>query len=70
MIDFPDSPVFGQVYRFNGRSWVFNGTGWMREPPSSTPYFAATPYIEFVVEPYFPADTVWYVGATHIEEPA
>jgi len=27
-IDFPSSPTTGQVYTYEGKSWVYNGTGW------------------------------------------
>jgi len=27
-IDFPTSPTTGQVYTYQGKSWVYNGTGW------------------------------------------
>jgi hypothetical protein len=27
-IDFPTSPTTGQVYTYEGRSWVYNGTAW------------------------------------------
>lgn len=27
-IDFPSSPTTGQVYTYQGKSWVYNGTGW------------------------------------------
>jgi hypothetical protein len=27
-IDFPFSPTTGQVYTYEGKSWVYNGTGW------------------------------------------
>jgi microcystin-dependent protein len=27
-IDFPNSPTTGQVYTYQGKSWVYNGTGW------------------------------------------
>lgn len=27
-IDFPNSPVEGQVYTYQGKSWIWNGTGW------------------------------------------
>jgi hypothetical protein len=27
-IDFPTSPATGQVYTYQGKSWVYNGTGW------------------------------------------
>ncbi len=29
-IDFPTSPTIGQIYTFNGRSWVWDGTAWER----------------------------------------
>ncbi len=29
-IDFPTSPVTGQSYTFNGRTWQWNGSGWER----------------------------------------
>ncbi len=31
MIDFPTSPVSGDTYTFNGRTWVWNGSGWERQ---------------------------------------
>ena len=31
MIDFPSSPVTGQVYTYNGRTWVWDDTGWQRQ---------------------------------------
>lgn len=31
MIDFPTSPVANQTYTFNGRTWVWNGSGWERQ---------------------------------------
>lgn len=31
MIDFPTSPVVNQTYTFNGRTWVWNGSGWERQ---------------------------------------
>ena len=27
-INFPTSPSIGQIYNFNGRSWIWNGLGW------------------------------------------
>jgi microcystin-dependent protein len=27
-IDFPNSPTTGQVYTYQGKSWIWNGTGW------------------------------------------
>jgi hypothetical protein len=27
-IDFPTSPTTGQIYTYQGKSWVYNGTGW------------------------------------------
>lgn len=27
-IDFPPSPTTGQTYTYQGRSWIWNGTGW------------------------------------------
>ena len=27
-INFPPSPSIGQIYNFNGRSWIWNGLGW------------------------------------------
>ena len=27
-IDFPTSPTTGQVYTYQGRSWIYNGTAW------------------------------------------
>lgn len=29
-IDWPPSPTVGQAYVFNGRAWVWTGTGWQR----------------------------------------
>ena len=31
MIDFPSSPVTGQVYTYSGRTWVWDETGWQRQ---------------------------------------
>ncbi|HQZ36627.1 MAG TPA: hypothetical protein PK020_19515 [Ilumatobacteraceae bacterium] len=31
MIDFPSSPVSGQVYTYSGRTWVWDETGWQRQ---------------------------------------
>ena len=31
MIDFPTSPVSGQVYTYSGRTWVWDETGWQRQ---------------------------------------
>lgn len=31
MIDFPTSPVTGQVYTYSGRTWVWDDTGWQRQ---------------------------------------
>jgi hypothetical protein len=27
-IDFPNSPTVGQVYTYQGKSWIWNGSGW------------------------------------------
>lgn len=29
-IDFPASPVAGDVYTYGGRMWTFDGSGWVR----------------------------------------
>lgn len=29
-IDWPPSPIVGQPYVFGGRTWQWNGSGWMR----------------------------------------
>jgi hypothetical protein len=29
-IDFPNSPTVGQVYTYQGQSWIWSGTGWDR----------------------------------------
>ncbi len=31
MIDFPTTPVQGDTYTFNGRTWLWNGAGWERQ---------------------------------------
>ena len=31
IIDFPTSPTLGQTYTYNGRTWVWDGTGWERQ---------------------------------------
>lgn len=31
MIDFPTTPVQGDTYTFNGRTWLWNGSGWERQ---------------------------------------
>lgn len=28
-LDFPTSPTLGQTYTFNGKTWQWNGTGWV-----------------------------------------
>jgi hypothetical protein len=40
-IDFPISPTTGQVYTYQGKSWIWNGTGWDVATPSFLPPFAA-----------------------------
>lgn len=30
IIDFPASPTTGDPYTFNGRTWTWNGSGWVR----------------------------------------
>ena len=31
MINFPGSPVVGDTYTYNTRTWVWNGSGWERQ---------------------------------------
>lgn len=31
MINFPSSPVVNDTYTYNGRTWVWNGSGWERQ---------------------------------------
>lgn len=31
MIDFPTSPVVGDTYTYNTRTWRWNGDGWERQ---------------------------------------
>jgi microcystin-dependent protein len=38
-IDFPNSPANGQVYTYQGRSWVYNGSAW----DGLTPTFLSSP---------------------------
>jgi len=29
-IDFPSAPALGQTYNFDGRIWLWGGSGWIR----------------------------------------
>lgn len=29
-IDFPSSPTIGDTYTYGGRTWTFDGSGWVR----------------------------------------
>jgi len=31
VIEFPSTPVVGDTYTFNGRTWEWNGSGWERQ---------------------------------------
>jgi len=31
VINFPSSPVVNDTYTYNGRTWVWNGSGWERQ---------------------------------------
>lgn len=35
-LTFPNSPTSGQEVSFNGRTWIWNGTGWAMKPDSIT----------------------------------
>jgi hypothetical protein len=35
-INFPSNPVLNQEYTFNGKTWRWNGTGWVLTFPNNT----------------------------------
>jgi len=35
-IDFPTSPSTNQIYSFNNRSWIWNGTSWLSAQPTGS----------------------------------
>lgn len=35
-IDFPTSPTTNQIYSYNNKSWVWNGSAWLSAQPSSS----------------------------------
>jgi len=41
-LNFPNSPTVGQIYTEGGKSWEFNGTGWIIANPSSVSLTDAT----------------------------
>lgn len=46
MIDFPVSPALNDLYTFQGRTWIWNGSGWrllasLPPPPGLSLYLAS-----------------------------
>lgn len=36
-IDFPAGPTTGQVYAYQGNSWIYNGSAWDKVEPTLAP---------------------------------
>jgi hypothetical protein len=62
VIDFPTSPIVGQTYTFNGRQWIWDGSGWgvfINAGQTVSVFVVVTPYV-FDVAAFPQIDFAWH----------